>query len=105
MFHFAGADAERQRAERPMRGGVRISADDDHTGQRQPLLRADDVDDALPDVAHVEDLDAGRAAVVLERCDLFGGDRVFNRLAAVGGRDVVVGHGDGRRSAPHRAPR
>ena len=104
MFHLAGADAECQRAERAVRGGVGVSADDDHAGQRQPLFWADHVNDALPDVAHVEDLDAGRAAVILERRDLSGGDGVINRPATVGGGDVVIGHGDGRRSAPHRAP-
>ncbi len=36
VLHFAGADAERQRAERAVRGGVAVAADHGHAGLRQP---------------------------------------------------------------------
>ncbi len=45
---LAGADAERQRAERAVRRRVAVAADDRHARLGQPLLRADDVDDSLP---------------------------------------------------------
>ena len=48
VLDFARADAERQRAERAVRRGVAVAADDRHAGLRVALLRADDVDDALP---------------------------------------------------------
>ena len=35
VFHFAGADAERQRAERSVRRGVAVAADHGHAGLRQ----------------------------------------------------------------------
>ena len=47
VLHFAGADAERQRAERAVRGGVAVAADHRHAGLREALLRSDDVHDAL----------------------------------------------------------
>ena len=47
VLHLAGADAERQRAERAVGGGVRVAADDDHAGLGEPELRADHVHDAL----------------------------------------------------------
>jgi hypothetical protein len=47
MLDFGGADAVRQRAERAMRRGVAVAADDGHARQREALLGADDVDDAL----------------------------------------------------------
>ena len=58
VLDLAGADAERQRAERAVRGGVRIAADDRHAGQRRALLRADHVHDALAQVVHPEIRDA-----------------------------------------------
>ena len=47
VFHFARADAEGQRGERAMRGGMRIAADQRHTGQGQPLFRPDHMDNPL----------------------------------------------------------
>ena len=51
VLDLAGADAERQGAEGAVRGGVRVAADHRHAGLGQPQLRADDVHDALLDVA------------------------------------------------------
>ena len=50
MLHFAGADAEGQRAERAVGRGVAVAADDRHPRQRQTLLGTDDVDDPLPGI-------------------------------------------------------
>src|SRR4051795_7142742 len=47
VLHFAGADTERERAERTMGGGVAVSADNGHTWLRRADLRTDDVHDAL----------------------------------------------------------
>ena len=47
MLHFAGADAERQRAERAVRGRVAIAADHRHARLRESQLRSDHVHDAL----------------------------------------------------------
>ena len=47
VLHFAGADAERQRAESAVRGRVAIAANHGHAGLRQALLGTDDVHDAL----------------------------------------------------------
>ena len=47
VLDFAGADAEGQRAERAVRGGVAVAADDRHARLRVAQLGADDVDDAL----------------------------------------------------------
>ena len=54
VLDLARADAVRERAERAVRRGVRVAADDRHAGQRRALLRADDVDDALAPVVHLE---------------------------------------------------
>ena len=43
---LARPDAERQRPEGAVRGGVGVAADDGHARLRQPQLRPDDVDDA-----------------------------------------------------------
>ena len=52
MFDFARADAECERAERAVRRGVAIAANNCHARQRATLLGADDMHDALTRVAH-----------------------------------------------------
>jgi hypothetical protein len=47
VLDFRRADAVRQRAERAVRRGVAVAADDGHAGQGKALLGADDVHDAL----------------------------------------------------------
>ena len=47
VAHLRGADAERDRAERAVRGGVAVAAGDRHARLREAQLRPDDVDDAL----------------------------------------------------------
>jgi hypothetical protein len=47
MLDLGRADAMRERAEGAMRRGVAVAADDRHARQREALLGADDVDDAL----------------------------------------------------------
>src|SRR3546814_14147855 len=77
VLDLGGADAEGERAERTVRRGVAVAADDRHAGLGQPLLRPDDVDDALTDVVYRE-VRANRKSVVKGesgsvRVDLGGG--------------------------------
>ena len=102
VLDLARADAERQRPERAVRGGVAVAADDRHARQRAALLGADDVDDALAGIAHREVGDAELGRVLAQHLDLAGRDRVGDRLVDVGRRDVVVLGGD--RSARGGAP-
>ena len=67
VLDLGRADAERQRAERAMRGGVAIAADDRHAGLRPPLLRPDHVHDAVADIAHREKLDPLFGDVLAQR--------------------------------------
>ena len=96
MLDLAGTDTKGERAKGAVGGGVRVPADDDHARERQPLLWTDDVDDALADVVHREEGDAGGAAVFLQGLDLLGADQVGNRFVPIGGGHVVVRHGDSR---------
>ena len=52
VLDLAGADAEGQRAEGAVGGGVAVAAHDGHARQGAALLGADHVDDALVGVAH-----------------------------------------------------
>ncbi|MGY3463521.1 hypothetical protein ACVW0I_000392 [Bradyrhizobium sp. LM6.11] len=90
VLDLARADAVRERAERAMRRGVAVTADDGGTGQRKALLGADDVDDALAPVELVVIFDAEFPGVVSQRLDLLDALRIRVRLGAVGGRDVVI---------------
>ena len=93
MLDFRGADAVRQRAERAVRGGVAVAADDGGAGQGKALLRADDVDDALALVELVVIFDAEFPGVLRHHPHLFDALRIGVGLGTVGGRDVVVDHG------------
>ncbi len=70
VLHFAGADAEGQRAERAVRGGVAVAADDGHAGLRDAQLRPDDVHDALMFTAQTVQVNAEVGAVFFEEFDL-----------------------------------
>ena len=83
MLDLARADAERQRAERAVRGGVGVAADDRHARLGDAQLRPDDVDDALALGAERVQRDAELVAVGLERLDLPARQRVAD-LAATG---------------------
>ena len=91
MLHFAGADAERQRAERAVRGGVAVAADHGHAGLREAELRSDHVDDALTLAVNPVVRDAELLAVGLELLHLLRGDLVDDGERAVGGRNAVIG--------------
>jgi hypothetical protein len=90
VLDLAGADAEGERPERPVGGGVAVAADDRHARLGQPQLRADDVHDALVAVAHRREADAELGRVLPERLDLRAADRVGDGGQDVEGRDVVV---------------
>ena len=103
VLDLARADAERERAERAVRGGVRVAADDRHARLRDAQLRADHVHDALAVGAERVDRDAELRAVALERLDLHarelvldprGDRRAVGRHVVVGGRERAVGAAD-----------
>ena len=103
VLDLRGADAHRQRAEGAVGGGVAVAADDRHARLGQPELRADDVHDALLDVAHRVQPDAEFGAVAPQRLDLGARDRVGDRLVDVDRRHVVVLGGDREVGSAHRA--
>jgi len=75
MAHFGGADTEGEGAESPMRTRMTIAAHDGHAGLRAAEFRADDVYDAAPRVAHVEEFHAEFGGIALELPDLFSRPR------------------------------
>jgi hypothetical protein len=93
VLDLARADAEGQRAERAVRRGVRVAADDRHARLGDAELGPDDVDDALLVAAQRVDRDAELRAVALERLDLHAAELVLDQRGGRGavGRRVVVG--------------
>src|SRR5690606_16918511 len=63
------ADAEGDRAEGPVRRGVRVAAGDRRARLGDALLRPHDVDNALPAAADVEELHPELGAVPPQRLD------------------------------------
>ena len=105
MLDLRGADAMGQRAEGAMGRGVAVAADDGGAGQREALLGADDMDDALAAVELVEIFDAEILGVLRERLDLDAAFRLGDAVAAVGGRDIVVDDGERLLGMAHLAAR
>ena len=103
MLDFGCANAERQRAKRTVGGGVRIAAYHRHAGQRQPRFGTDDVNDALTDIAQLEFGDAVFRAIGIKRFHLQTRHRIGDALRTIGGRHVMVGHGNRRIDATRRA--
>src|ERR1700674_3614262 len=92
MLDLAGANAESQRAEGAVGGGVAITADEGLAGLGDAQLGADDVHDALILAVHVEKANAGFAAVLFEGIELELGVVIEDGQSAVGGGDGVVHH-------------
>ncbi|MCY1404541.1 hypothetical protein D9M71_197510 [compost metagenome] len=98
VLDLGGADAVGQGTESAVGGGVRVTADHGHARQGGALLRADDVDDALALVIHLEFDDAVFVTVLVEGLYLQArnlvDDRLDTALALWRGRYVVVRRGD-----------
>ena len=95
VLDFAGTDAESESAEGAVRGGMRVAADDGLAWLSDAEFRADDVDDALILAVHVEEANAGFAAIFFEGVELKLGVLIENGEGAVGGGDGVVHDGEG----------
>ena len=96
VLDLAGADPERERAERAVRGGVRVAADDRHPGLGHAQLGADHVHDPLVLGAQRVQRDPELLAVALERLHLHPRELVSDLRGDAGavGRDVVVDGGE-----------
>ena len=105
VLDLARADAEGERAEGAVRGGVRVAADDRHARLGDAELGADHVHDALAVGAERVDGDAELRAVALERLDLHARELVLDprRDRRAVGRRVVVGGRERAVGAAHRA--
>ena len=93
-----------KRAERAVRAGVAVAANDGHAGLGESELRADDVHDALILRSHVEELNAELAAVLAQRLDLLRGDGFEDGKRERRRRIVVIDGGDGAFRAANLAP-
>ena len=78
MLHFGCTDAESECAERAMRGGVTVTADDGHAGLGATEFRSDDVDDAAMRAGHAVQGDAEFSGVGFHLLDLRRSHRVCN---------------------------
>ena len=105
LLDLARADAERERAERAVRRGVRVAADDRHAGLRDAELGADHVHDALAAMSAAVAADAELLAVAVERVELLLRELVADRLRERRRRHVVVGRRERAVGAAHRAAR
>ncbi|MHC3926908.1 hypothetical protein ACMZ4W_02013 [Brevundimonas naejangsanensis] len=96
---FRGADAESQRSEGAVGGGMAVAADDGHARLGQAQFRSHDVDDAALVRAPARQLDPVAGAVDLQRLDLsarlFGdiGQRPVRPGRQGGGRMIQGGEG------------
>ncbi len=104
MLDLAGADADREGAERAVGGRVAVAAHDGEPGLGEALLGPDDVDDALAGRAHRVEADPELGAVRRQYLHLLGRDRIGDRLVDVHRRHVVIHGGDGEVGTADGAP-
>ena len=95
MLNLRGADAVRQCTKCAVGGGMRVAADNGHARQGCALLRADNVNDALTHVIHLEFEDAEVVTVLIQGFHLnarhFIRDGFQTALAlCLGSRHVVI---------------
>ena len=107
MLDLGRADPMRQRTKCAMRCGVAVAADDRHARQRPALLGADDMHDALTDIADGVVMDAEIARVLIEGCHLNAAflGHLIGVLATCRGGHVVIRHGNGFLRRAHLAAR
>ncbi len=104
VLDLAGADAEGERAERAVGGGMAVAAHDGHAGLGEAQLGSDDVHDTLFGRAEVEQAHAELAAVAAHHFNLRRRIGVGDRLGTVGGRHVVILGAEGAVERAHLAP-
>ena len=92
VLDFRRADAVGERAERAVGRGVAVAAHQRDARQREALLGADDVDDALPLVELVVVFEIEELGVLREIGDLRRALRIGIGLGAIRGRHVVIDH-------------
>ena len=103
VLDLAGADAEGQRAERAVGGGVGVAAHDGHAGLGEAQLGANHVDDTLVGVAQGVQAHAELLGVLAQGVDLSAARDVRDRLINVDRGRVVVLGGDRQVGATHLA--
>src|SRR5262249_57125088 len=104
MFDFARANAKRQGSEGTMRRGVAVTADNRLTRLRDAEFRPDDVHDALVLAVHVEQPNAGLAAIALQGFKLQFRVLIDDWQGPVRCRNRVVHHGKGKIGPPNLSP-
>jgi hypothetical protein len=102
---LGGADAEGQRPEGAMGGGVAVAADQRQTRQGQPLFRHGDMHDALAAVIGAPMLDAVARGIFAQRGHEAGGlgIGIGDRAGAVVAGHVMIGDGEGEVWPMHHA--
>ena len=92
MLCLGGADAERERAERTVGGGVAVAAHDRRARQRKTLLRPDHMADALARIPFVVIFDTEKPGVLGEIRDLRRALGIGVRLAAIRRWHIMIDH-------------
>ena len=104
MLDLGRADAVRQGTESAVGRGVAVAADNGHARQGEALLRPDDVDDALADIACRIIFDAEIGRVLGKRFHLDAAFLILDAEMAIRrGRDVVIDNGQSLLRRTHGA--
>jgi hypothetical protein len=90
MFDFRGADAISERTEGAVGRGMAVAADQRHAGQRETLLRPDDVNDALALIELVVIFEIKELRVLGEISDLRRALRIRIGQIAICRRHIVI---------------
>ena len=106
VCNLTRADAEGQRAKRPVRGGVRIAAGNRHSRLREPAFGADHMHDALLTFFRREKVDTVIGGVLLDMLEHLFSQWILQRPlpAGAGSGDNVIDCGKCTLGKGHRKP-
>ena len=106
VCNLTRADAEGQRAKRPVRGGVRIAACNRHSRLREPAFGADHMHDALLTFFRREKVDTVIGGVLLDMLEHLFSQWILQRPlpAGAGSGDNVIDCGKCALGKGHRKP-
>jgi hypothetical protein len=103
VFDFTGTDPESDGTERPVSGGVRITAHNGHAGMHESDIGTDDVNNSLIGIVQIVEFNVELPTVFLQGFDLRFGDRIGYWQIAVDGRNTMIVDGKGFIWSPNGA--
>jgi hypothetical protein len=90
MLHLTRSYPQRESSKRTVRRGVAVTADYRHSRKGDSKFRADYMDYSLMRAFRIKERDSEVSAILPERVDLPGGDRILDGDGTISSWNVVI---------------